>query len=256
MIKEPDMDNKNEDIEIDLIDLFYLIRARLWIILLTGILTASIAGLLSSFMLTPLYTSKSQLYILTKTTSLTSLADIQMGTTLTQDYMVMVKSRTVVNQVIKNLDLDMEYDQLVNVITVSNPSNTRILQISAEYPDSYMAKKIADEFATVSKTRIAQIMDTDEPTIIDLGYASPSPSSPRTTRNIAIGAIIGIFLSAGVIIVLHLLDDTIKSSEDIEKYLGISTLGLIPIEAGAAKQAVLDKKKRKKQMSRSNSRKG
>lgn len=240
------MENTNQEMEIDLVDLFYLIRARFWIIILSGILFATAAGLVSGFLVTPQYTSTSQLYILSKSTSLTSLADIQLGTSLTQDYMVMVKSRVVVNQVIKNLDMDMDYDQMAGIISVNNPTNTRILEITATYPDAFMAKKIVDQFADVSRQRIAQIMDSQEPTVIDAGYASPTPSSPNTTRNIIIAAFIGIIIAAGVIIVIHLMDDTIKSSEDIEKYLGISTLGLIPIEPGAAKQMELDKKKRMK----------
>lgn len=241
------MDNEKEDIGIDLIELFYIIKARLWIIILSGVFTAIIAGLICIYMITPLYTSTSQLYILTKSTSITSFADIQLGTSLTQDYMVMVKSRPVVNQVIKNLNLDMDYNGLVGIISVSNPSNTRILSISATYPDPYMAKKIVDEFANVAKKTIAQIMATDEPMIIDLGYASPIPSSPNITRKITIGAFIGFFVSAAVIIATHLLNDTIKNEEDVDRYLGFSTLGLIPIDAGAGKQAKPDRKKWKKQ---------
>lgn len=250
------MENTNEDIEIDLVDLFYLIRARLAVIILSGILCATVVGLLSSFLITPQYKSTTQLYILSKSTSLTSLADIQLGSQLTQDYMVMVKSRTVVNQVIKDLDLDMKYGQLVNTITVTNPSNTRILEITCQYPNAFMAKKIVDKFADVSKTRIAQIMDSDEPTIIDQGYASLVPSSPNNKKNIAIGGLIGVFLAAAVVIILHLMDDTIKTSEDITKYLGLSTLGLIPIETGADKQMQIDKKKRRKQFFQSKKRKG
>lgn len=250
------MEKTNEEIEIDLLDLFYLIRARLAIIILAGILCATAVGLGSKFLITPQYTSKSQLYILSKTTSLTSLADIQLGSQLTQDYMVMVKSRTVVNQVIHDLDLDMGYDQLGNIISVTNPTNTRILEISCTYPNAFMAKKIVDDFAKVSKTRIAQIMASEEPTIIDQGYASLIPSSPNTKKNAIIGGIIGILLAAAVIIILHLMDDTIKNSEDVEKYLGLSTLGLIPIETGVEKQVQLDKKKRKMQLNKKTSRKG
>lgn len=235
----------NEEVEIDLIDLFYLLRSRLWLILLSGIVIASIVGMVSSFLLTPIYTSTAKLYILSKSTSLTSLADIQLGTQLTQDYMVLVKSRPVVTQVIDNLDLDMTYEGLSGIISVSNPTNTRILVIQAQYPDSLVAKKIVDEFADVSKSQIAQIMDAEEPTIVENGYASPFPSSPNITKNIIIGALIGIIATSAIIIVLHLMDDTIKDSEDIEKYLGISTLGLIPIETGTVKQVEIDRKKRK-----------
>ena len=249
--------NTNDEIEIDLLELFHLIRARIWIIILSGILTAVCAGLISSFLLTPIYTSTTKLYILNKSTSLTSLAlqDLQLGTQLTQDYMVLVKSRPVVTQVIDNLELNMTYEDMLNVITIDNPANTRILEITADYPDPYLAKRIVDEFATVSTTRIAKIMDTSEPTVVEEGYLQPNPSSPNIKKNTIIGALIGILLSGGIIVVLYLLDDTIKDSEDIEKYLGLHTLGLIPIETSGQKQMELDKRKRKRQLKKGNRKK-
>lgn len=241
---------KNEDVEIDLVELFHVLMSRLWVILLSGIVAAVTAGLVSSFLITPVYTSKTQLYILSKTTSITSLADIQLGSQLTQDYMVLVKSRPVLTMVNDNLGLDMEYEQLVDMISITNPANTRILEITVKYPDAYMAKKIVDEIAYVSKHQIAKIMDSEEPTIVEEGVVAETPSSPNIIKNIIIGGFIGIFLAAGIIIVLHLMDDTIKDSEDIEKYLGISTLGLIPIESGAAKQTKIDRKRRRGQFIR------
>ncbi len=237
----------NDEIEIDLLEIVRLIRARIWIILLTGILTAAVAGLISNFLLTPIYTSTSKLYIVNKSTSITSLAlqDLQLGAQLTQDYMVLVKSRPVVTQVIDNLELDMSYEEMLSVISISNPTNTRILEITAEYPDPFLAKRIVDEFATVSTSRIAKIMDTSEPTVVEEGYMQPNPSSPNTKRNVVIGGILGLFLAAGIVVVLFLLDDTIKDSEDIEKYLGLNTLGLIPVEAGGQKQMEKDKRNRK-----------
>ena len=236
----------NEEVEIDLIDLFHLLRSRLWIIILSGIIVASVVGMVSNFMLTPIYTSTAKLYILSKSTSLTSLADIQLGTQLTQDYMVLVKSRPVVTQVIDNLELDMSYEELNSIITVSNPSNTRILVIESSYPDAQMAKNIVDEFSNVSKSQIAKIMDAQEPTIVEEGYVSPFPSSPNVGKNTIIGGLLGAILAAAIIVVLHLMDDTIKNAEDIEKYLGLSTLGLIPIEAGIDMRAERKKKKRQK----------
>lgn len=235
----------NDEIEIDLRDLFYLIKSKIWIILLSGIIMASAAGLISSFMITPIYTSTTKLYILSKSTTLSSLADLQIGTQLTQDYMVLVKSRPVVTQVIENLGLNMTYEEMEEIVTVSNPSNTRILAITVDYPDPFLAKEIADEFATVSATQIAEIMDAEKPTIVEEGYMQPYPSSPNTKKNIIIGGVVGIFLASGMIILLHLLDDTIKSSEDVEKYLGITTLALIPIESGATKLSKQDKKNRR-----------
>lgn len=227
---------QNEEIEINLIDIFYLLKARLWIIILSGIILASAAGLISSFVITPMYFSTTKLYILTKSTSITSLADIQLGTQLTQDYMILVKSREVVTKVIANLDLNMTYEQMSDIITVSTPSNTRILEITAQYPNSFIAKNIVDEFAAVSIDRIAMIMETQEPTIVEEGYASPYPATPNTMKNVIMGGLLGALLAVGILVVLHLMDDTLKNSEDVEKYLGISTLGLIPMESNTAKE--------------------
>ncbi|MDF2486349.1 MAG: Capsular polysaccharide biosynthesis protein [Herbinix sp.] len=238
--------NFNDEIEIDLLELLYLLKTRLWILLLTAIIFASGAGLVSSFLITPMYQSTTKLYILTKSTSITSLADIQLGTQLTQDYMVLIKSRPVVTKVIENLGLDMSYGELVDIITISNPSNTRILEIHAEYSDAFVAKQIVDEFAKVSRSQIAKIMDTSEPTVVEEGFQSPYPSSPNIKKNIMIAGLVGIVLSAGIIIVMHLMDDTIKTSEDVDKYLGLTTLGLIPVEQSLTKGTDKNKKQRQK----------
>lgn len=246
--------NRNDEIEIDLVELFYLLRSKIWIIILTCIIAASATGLFSSFVITPIYTSTTKLYILTKSTSISNLnlSDLQMGTQLTQDYMVLIKSRPVVTQVIDNLELNMTYEELVDIITIENPSNTRILEIKAEYPDPYIAKQIVDEFAAVSSEQIATIMDAEEPATVEEGYMQPYPSSPNNKKNTIIGGLVGIALAAGIIIARHLLDDTIKGADDVEKYLGLNTLGLIPIESGAV---IIDKEDKKRSKRYRNKRK-
>ena len=110
-----------------------------------------------------------------------------------------------------------------------------------------MAKRIADEFANVSGEQIAKIMATDIPEIIDEGNLPTSPSSPNISMNTLIGGIIGAVLMSGIIIILHMMDDTIKDSDDVERYLELNTLGLIPIE-GKVKVSKSKKKKLKKSM--------
>ncbi len=236
----------NDEIEIDLIEIFHVLKAKLWIIVLAGLITASAAYLISSFYMTPIYTSKSQLYILSKSNTLMSLADLQLGSQLTQDYMVLVKSRPVVTQVIDNLGLDMTYEEMTEIVSVSNPTNTRILQLEVDYPDASMAKVIVDEFARVSSIQIAQIMDTAAPSIVEEGFVQPNPSSPNKMKNTMIGGFAGLFLSIAVIVVLHIMNDRIKDEEDIERHLGITTLGLIPIESRGVTQSRLDNLKRKR----------
>ena len=187
-------------------------------------------------MMKPVYTSTSILYVLTKTTSITSLSDIQMGTSLTQDYMVVIQSRPVLEKVIQNLGLDMSYGELRSSVSVNNPSNTRFLEITVSNHDAYLAKKIVDELADVSAERMAEVMETQAPNIMDYGQIPESPSSPNLIKNSMIGAMLGFVLICGIIVVMHLMNDTIRTSEDVEKYLGINTLGMIPLEEGVSKR--------------------
>nr|MBP3599060.1 polysaccharide export protein [Eubacterium sp.] len=228
-------EQKNEEIEIDLLEIFYLLRSKIAIILVATVVAALAAGLISKFMIAPQYASTSKLYVLTKSTSVTSFADIQVGSSLTADYMELINSRPVIEAVIKNLGLDAEpydetYESMVEKINVTNPEDTRILAITVTYDSPEMAKKIVDNVAMVSKTSISKIMDQDEPNIIEEGYANPMKVSPNVKKNAALAGIAVAFLVMLIIVVRFLLDDTIKSSEDIEKYLELNTLALIPFK--------------------------
>ena len=131
------------------------------------------------------------------------------------------------------------------MVALNNQSDTRILDITVTADDPYMAKEIVDEVSQVSVSRIASIMNVDEPTTVEYGHLENSPSSPNAKKNIAIGGLLGLVASAAVIIILYLLNDTICSEDDVQKYLGLNTLGLIPIEEGAMEQMMKDKRKPK-----------
>ena len=123
------MENRAEldnEIEIDLKELFLELLAFWKLILLALVLGAVIAYSVSKFLMVPQYESTAELYVLSKSTSITSLADIQTGTSLTNDYMVVVEGRPVLEQVIANLGLDETYKSLEDKVTLENPSNSRI----------------------------------------------------------------------------------------------------------------------------------
>ena len=226
MEREQDFDN---EIEIDLKDLFLeIISYWKWIILVT-IATGAVAFAVSRFMITPMYESTSELYVLSKSTSITSLADIQTGTSLTNDYMVIVEGRPVLEQVIENLGLDETYSSLKKKITLNNPSNSRILEITVRDANPSMAKKIADEIARVSVAFIQQKMDQDAPNIIQKGYSDGEPVSPNTMKNTAVGGILGMFLAIAVIVVAYLFNDTIMNADDVQRKLGLNVLGTLPV---------------------------
>jgi capsular polysaccharide biosynthesis protein len=223
-------ENYDDYEEIDLVELFYAILSRWAIILLSTVLLATLAYCYGRFVVTPVYSSSSALYVLSKSTSITSMADIQVGANLTNDYMVVVKGRPVLEQVIENLRLDMSYDTLKNKVSVKNEDNTRILTISVRDHDIKLAKLIADEIADVSSSFISEKMDQDPPTILQYGYTDTKRVNRSPGRYGIMGAMAGFVLSIGLAILLYLLNDKIMTPEDLEKRTGLNTLATLPLE--------------------------
>lgn len=227
MDKQYDIDN---EIEIDLRELLLELLAYWKLIMVAVILVAGVAFSISKFVIVPKYESTAELYVLTKSTSITSLADIQTGTSLTNDYLVVVKGRPVLEQVIKNIGLQENYQSLYRRVTLNNPSNSRILEITVTDENPQMAKVIADEIAQVSSSFIAAKMDQDPPTIIQSGYADGEAVSPDVVKNTILGGLIGAVLSMAIVVISYLFNDTISGPEDIEKKLGMNVLGSLPQE--------------------------
>ena len=223
-------DNYDDYLDIDLVELFYAILSRWTIILLTTVVLATLGYCYGRFVVTPVYSSNSALYVLSKSTSITSMADIQVGANLTNDYMVVIKGRPVLEQVIENLGLEMNYDTLKNKVSVTNESNTRILNISVRDHDIKLAKVIADEIANVSSSFISEKMDQDPPTILQYGYTDTKRVNRSPNSFALIGALTGLIISVGIAVLLYLLNDKIMTPEDLEKRTGLNTLATLPME--------------------------
>jgi len=123
----------------------------------------------------------------------------------------------------------MTVNQLASSITVNTPTDTRILEITVANHDQYKAKEIADKVAQISSDSICQIMQIEDVNIVDEANFPTTPVSPNVKKNTLIGGVLGILFAATIVIIRYLMNDTIRSSEDIERYFGISTLALIPI---------------------------
>lgn len=237
----------NDEIEIDLLEVFYLLKRKLLIIIASTLLCAVGAGLVCEYVIVPKYQSTTKLYILNTTSSSLaslSLSDLQVGASLTNDYMELIQSRPAVEEVINTLHLDMIYEQMLGKMTIENKANTRILSITIEDEDPYRAKQIADAFADVAIKRLSEIMSIQEPHLVEQGHVSEFSVNQDLRKYLLIGALIGLLLSCGCIVLRYLLDDSIHSAEDIEKYLGLNTLAMIPL--GAAEYDGHTKKKRYK----------
>ena len=242
---------QDDEVEMDLGELLFELLGHWKMILMSAVIVGAIAFVFSKFLITPQYESTAELYVLSESTSITSLADIQVGSNLTNDYIVVTKGRPVIEQVIDNLGLEDEtYHTLKDKITLNNPSDSRILDITVTDPDPARAKKIADEIAEVASAFISEKMKQEPPRITQYGYTDGNPVSPSIPKNVLIGAFLGAFLAMALVIISYLLNDTIMGAEDVEKRLGINLLGSLPLEEDAeeydGKSRSKSRKKKKK----------
>ena len=219
-----------EDMQIDLLELAGALWRKLWAIVACLVIGAVLAGGYTKLMVTPQYTATSMIYILGQTTSISSIADLQLSSELTADFTIMAKSRPVIQSVIKELDLNMSYEQLVGAVNLENPTDSHILKIHVTNSDPKLAKTISNAMAEAVAENISSVMATDKPSIAEKAITPKAPSSPNLTKNIAMGGIVGAAIAVAIIVLGYLLDDTIKTEEDVRKYLQLNTLAEIPIE--------------------------
>ena len=239
-----DTTGETQEIEIDLRQLFSLLLLhKLWLIILSGILVAVAAYLVSNYILSPKYESTTKIYVMNKQDeSAITYSDLQISSQLTNDYKTLVTSRPVVETVIEKLGLGMDYNSLVSMISVSNPTNTRILDIKVTYTNPDMAKVIADSIREESAEHISNVMDIQKVSIVEEANLPSGSSSPNIIMNTVIGFTLGVLFSSALIIILNLMDDRIKTPDDIERYLGLSVLGAIPIENSINRPLIKDRR--------------
>ncbi|MDO5293773.1 MAG: Wzz/FepE/Etk N-terminal domain-containing protein [bacterium] len=239
--------NSEQDVnEIDLIEMLHILRRRLVIIISVTVIFGLAGALVSYYMIEPKYASISKIYVMSKSDASFSLSDLDLSTGLTADYAELIKSRTVMEQVIKDLHLTMDYDELLSLVTITNPKDTRMLSIKVTYTDPVLAKEIANDIVAVSQKSIKDIMHTDEPSVVEPAISTGQKVSPNITKNTLLATLLGLFISCGIIIVGYLLDDTVKTADDVERYLGLNTLGMIPDEDEKKRNSKKKKNKGKK----------
>lgn len=220
--------NVEDEVEIDLFELLLAVKQHILAVIITGLAGGIAALAISMFLITPVYTSTSKILVLTKETTLASLADIQMGSQLTNDYQVLILSRPVLEDVIFNLNLDVTYTQLARMVSISNPDNTRIIELSVNNSDPVLAMDIVNELARISSEFIGDKMEVVPPKIIEEGIIPIKRTSPNHRTNLILGVLAGVVVSGGIICLIAIMDDSIKSEDDIWKYLDIPMLASVP----------------------------
>ena len=236
----------NDEIEIDVLELFHVLLDKIWVIILAGAVAALAVVAATILFITPQYQSTTKMYVLSKQDSNTLTSqDMQTSLSLTKDYAELIKSRTVTEGVITQLNIDMTHEQLLSKITVDSATDTRILSISVRDADPYVACEIANAIRDVAANHIKNVMDIDAVNVVETANIPENKISPSIKKNGLVGGVAGVAIAIAIILITYLSNDTIKTQEDVERYLGLSTLGTIPMSEADRKNK--NKKKHKKQ---------
>ena len=218
----------NFEFEIDLIEMILRLGEK-WKSIAAGALIGAVIMAVYSFMIaSPVYEATSKLYVLTSSDSAINLSDLQIGSYLTNDYTEVFETWEVHEIVRQNLGLTYTRDELSGMLSIRNPSDTRVLYITVSSDDPSEAAMIANEYASVARQYISSTMLTDAPSEFSEALVPEYPVGPRKKLNVALGFILGAMLVAAVFVVQFLMDDKIRTADDIRRYTGLPTLAIVP----------------------------
>ena len=222
-------DRTEEETEIDLIDLAWALLDKIHYIVLCFLIGAVIMNAYSYFLVRPTYKSTAKMYVVSASkNSVVDLDALNIGTSLTADYEQLMLSYPVLEQVINKLNLDMDSDTLAKMITLENPTDSRILNINVVSTDPKNARDIANTLMDVSVDYLPKTMSTNAPNVAQKAKLADHKDGPSYTKYTMIGALAGAFLYCMYLVVKYLMDDTIHTADDMEKYFDIVPLAVIP----------------------------
>lgn len=218
----------SDEIIIDPRELFFMLLHSWKKILLAILAGAALTGAYHTFFVQPSYRADTVIYI-TNTDSSVTYSDLQLSAELADDYAKIIKSRTVLKQVIKEQQLDMDYKQLGNLITVTNPDSTHIIELQVTSGDPEMSRKIANSLLDIGVQQIHEIFGDSKLTVIDYSEADTVENvTPGLLKYLIIGAGIGLVLACGVLVVRLLMNTSLKTEDEVRKYLNIPVLSSVP----------------------------
>lgn len=229
-------DRKNDDMEIDLWEIFLVLLGKLPLMIAVGLFAALAAFMGTQFAMTPAYESTTKIYILSRQNNdNVTYSDLQMGTQLTKDYAELIQSRFVLEEVIERLGLNMGYSALKGKVSVTSPEDTRIIAIKVTDASPVRAMRIANAIREASSVHIQNVMDIEAINVVETADVPTAKAGPNVRRNTMLGGMLGVLAVAAATVIAYLMNDTIKTAEDVERYLGLSTLAIIPLNEGEKK---------------------
>ena len=238
---------QHDEIEIDIGRIFHSVMERIWRVIIVSVLCAAMVFCYTYYCVTPQYQSSAMFYVNNNSFSVGDAAlsitsgDLVTSRGLVDSYIVILKTRETLNEVIDYAGVDLTYGEVSGMITAAAVNETEIFRVTVTNPDPQEAEKIANAIAYILPKRIGNIIDGTSAKIVDSAVVPAGPSSPSYTKNGVIGFLIGFLLCAGSIALKEIFDTTIRSEEDIEQVCAHPVLSAVPnMQGGGKKKARYD----------------
>jgi len=219
--------SNEEEVTIDLMEVFKQLKTHIRTIILTTLLVALLVGVVTVFFIPKKYESTVRLYL--KPDSSTGVSDysqINANNLLVNNYVEMIKGNNITEKAANELKLDQE--EVSKALSVSNETNTQVISITSTTTDPALSKRIVDQVTKTFRDEVRENLNVTNITIIDNSKIATSPVSPSLPKNLAIGALAGAVLSIAFVIIRMLMDTRIHNKDEAEQYLGIPNLGAVP----------------------------
>lgn len=218
---------------IDLREYFTIIKKKWFIIAVITLVCIGIASVYSFFIAKPVYQADTTLIVKTeKAQGAETISNDQVNASqkLAITYGEIIKSRTVLDDVIKNLRLKMSYYDLLDGISVSTVTDTQIIKVSITSTDKNIAAAIANEIPKVFAEEAMRITDANGVEVIDNAKVPTTPIKPNKKLNIAMAGVLGIMIGIGTVFLMAFMDNKIRVPQDVDRALGLPLLGVVPDE--------------------------
>ena len=217
---------------IDLKEYFFILKKKMWLIVLAAVICGVISGLVSFYVLKPVYEANTTLIVNKevddKETQMTTTDDLNYVQKLALTYGEIIKSRTVITSTINKLNLNMTYEDLSESVSVTNVADTQIIKISVQNKNPQIAAKICNTIPEIFSTEVQRIVKASGTEVIDKATIPANPIKPNKKMNVLIAMVLGVMVSVFIIFLIEALNTKIKEPKDIEEKLGIPVFGVVP----------------------------
>ena len=222
-----DKNELNDEVEIDLSQLLKLLKKNIRLIIILALVGIIIAASATTFLISKKYQSQGSVLLKADVVN-GSLDSTQVNTNkmMVNNYVKLLQGNNIQDQVAKNLNITSA--EVRSSLSITNTTDTQIIEISSTTVDPGLSKRIVDETISVFTTLIQEKLDVTNVTIVDQPEVNPNPVSPSMVKNVIIGEVVGIVISLGYLLLTYLLDTKIKNGEQAEQYLGVPLLGIVP----------------------------